>query len=111
MPGPSRVEDRAAGSSAIRRWLLTAPFFCDRPVRSSVVQALPSRCAAIASTAPTVTTPVPPMPVISTFQVPSIARQLRQTASVRSPRPRPCPVSGLPPSTVTKLGQKPFTQE
>ena len=28
MPGPSRAEDSADGSSAMRRWLLTAPFFC-----------------------------------------------------------------------------------
>ena len=50
-------------SGARRTWLITAPFFCARPVKSSTVQPLPSRCAAMPISAPTVMTPVPPMPV------------------------------------------------
>ena len=53
------------GRGARRTWLITAPFFCASPVKSSTVQPLPSRCAAMPSSAPTVTTPVPPMPVTS----------------------------------------------
>ena len=48
---------------AMRTWDITAPFFCASPVMSSTVQPLPSRCAAMPSSAPMVTTPVPPMPV------------------------------------------------
>ena len=52
-----------SGCGASRTWLVTAPFFCARPVKSSTLQPLPSRCAAMPSSAPTVMTPVPPMPV------------------------------------------------
>ena len=51
------------GRSAMRTCETTAPFFCARPVMSSTLQPLPSRCAAMPSSAPIVTTPVPPMPV------------------------------------------------
>ena len=64
-PVPSRAEGIAARSAPMRMWLVTAPPFCAMPVWSSTLAALPSRCAAIASTAPTVSTPVPPMPVTS----------------------------------------------
>ena len=53
----------SSGFGAIRTWLITAPFFCDRPVKSSAEQPRPSRCAAMPSSAPMVMTPVPPMPV------------------------------------------------
>ncbi len=59
----TRTACRSSGLGARRTWLITAPFFCDSPVKSSTVQPLPSRCAAMPSSAPTVITPVPPMPV------------------------------------------------
>ena len=40
----------------------TAPPFCASPAMSIMPQPLPSRCAAMPSTAPIVTTPVPPTP-------------------------------------------------
>ena len=52
---------------ATRTWLVTAPNFCARPVMSSTDTPLPSMCAAIPSSAPTVTTPLPPMPVTRMF--------------------------------------------
>src|SRR3989442_536705 len=42
---------------------ITAPYFCARPDMSSTDTPLPSRCAAMATIWPMVTTPVPPMPV------------------------------------------------
>src|SRR3982074_2456231 len=45
---------------------MTAPPFCAMPSWSSTVTPLPSMCAAVPMMAPMVTTPVPPMPVIST---------------------------------------------
>mmetsp|Transcript_11397 Transcript_11397/g.22195 ORF Transcript_11397/g.22195 Transcript_11397/m.22195 type:complete len:224 (-) Transcript_11397:2023-2694(-) len=43
----------------------TAPPFCAKPMKSSTEACLPSRCAAMDTSAPTVTTPVPPTPVTS----------------------------------------------
>jgi hypothetical protein len=43
----------------------TEPPFCAKPMKSSTLALLPSRCAAIVMSAPTVTTPVPPTPVTS----------------------------------------------
>ena len=63
-PAAMRTAWRSSGVGARRTWLITAPFFCDRPVKSSTVQPRPSRCAAMPSSAPTVMTPVPPMPVM-----------------------------------------------
>ena len=48
--------------STIRICDVTEPFFCDMPVISNTEATLPSRCAAIPSKAPTVITPVPPIP-------------------------------------------------
>ena len=48
--------------STIRICEVTEPFFCDIPVMSSTDATLPSRCAAMPSKAPTVITPVPPIP-------------------------------------------------
>ena len=61
-----------------------------------------------------VTTPVPPTPVIRMFQGCVERRQLRHRQRRRVP---PCSAAALrflrssPPCTVTKLGQKPLTQE
>ena len=62
-PEVMRTVAISSGVAAIRTWLMTAPFFCARPVKSSVEQPRPSMCAAIPSSAPMVMTPVPPIPV------------------------------------------------
>ena len=62
-PLAMRTVERSSGVAAMRTWLMTAPFFCDSPVKSSAEQPLPSTWAAMPSSAPTVMTPVPPMPV------------------------------------------------
>src|SRR3546814_5555018 len=48
-----------------------APFFWLSPVMSNTEQASPSRCAAMPSSAPIVTTPVPPMPETMMLNAPS----------------------------------------
>ena len=45
-----------------RTWLSTAPPFCASPDMSRIMLALPSICAAMPSSAPMVSTPVPPTP-------------------------------------------------
>ncbi len=69
------------------------------------------------SNAPIVTTPVPPTPVIRMFH--GCERSLRNAgagidASLSAAFTRlllgMLPLRGLPPCTVTKLGQKPSTQ-
>ena len=97
----------------------TEPPFCAKPMKSSTLALLPSRCAAIAITAPTVTTPVPPTPVTSRSYGPvqtwaggrrQRGRRGTRRGRGRSPERLPsCATSR--PSTPTKLGQKPFTQE
>ena len=62
---PMRGAYSGSPDAAKRTKLITAPFFCASPVTSSTVTPLPSRCAAMPSSWPTVTTPVPPMPVTS----------------------------------------------
>ncbi|KGW50612.1 hypothetical protein Y049_2353 [Burkholderia pseudomallei MSHR684] len=54
-----------ASDDAIRTNDSTAPPFCAKPMKSSTDALLPSRCAAMLTSAPTVTTPVPPTPVTS----------------------------------------------
>ncbi len=100
------------GAFATRTCVVTAPPFCARPVWSSTLVPLPSRCAAMPISAPMVTTPVPPMPVTRMFQGWS------RTGSTGCGRPsnspsdfEPLRLRTLPPCTVTKLGQKPLTQE
>ncbi len=109
-PAAMRVAWIASGCSAMRTWLVTGPFFWERPVTSSSEQPLPSRCAAMPSSAPTVTTPVPPMPATSTSKGRSqgagagsgrpakTAPPVVSAASARARRTRP-------PFTLTKLGQ------
>ena len=63
-PRRSALREVASGVSAMRTCDTTAPFFCARPGHvEHAADALPSRCAAMPSSAPIVTTPVPPMPV------------------------------------------------
>ena len=89
---------------------------CARPAASCVTTPLPSRCAAIPSSWPMVMTPVPPTPATTMPQACGAAgtcgsgrggsELLTGRAAARLAwRPQ------LPPSTVTKLGQKPFRQE
>ena len=52
-----------SGELARRTWLNTAPPFCAKPEKSKVINAFPSRCAAMPNNAPIVRTPVPPTPV------------------------------------------------
>ncbi len=60
-----------------------------------------------------VTTPVPPTPVIRIFQGRSSVVRLGGSGSASSSvlASRRLPLRGAPPCTVTKLGQKPETQE
>ena len=110
----------ADGSLARRTNESTEPPFCAKPMKSSTLADLPSRCAAIAISAPTVTTPVPPTPVTSRSYGPVQACGAGSgslSTWAREPRPRRGPASApgrffrLPPITPTKLGQKPLAQE
>jgi len=62
-PEAMRTVLMSSDVAAMRMWLITAPFFCASPVMSSTPQPLPSTCAAMPSSCPMVTTPVPPTPV------------------------------------------------
>ena len=42
-PAAMRTACNSPCVGAIRTWLMTAPFFCEIPVKSSTVQPLPSR--------------------------------------------------------------------
>ena len=97
--------------AAIRTWLTTAPNFCASPVWFKVAQPLPSRWAAMARMELTVRTPVPPMPVTSTFQGRSRSG-LSGSDSTISTSPVTSTVGFLSPApvTVTKLGQNPSRQ-
>ena len=94
----------------------TAPPFCASPVMSRVRECLPSITAAVASTADTVTTPVPPMPVIrmekpapppSYFSGVGVGRAAASSEAARA--------AGTfffsPGVTVTNDGQSPDRQE
>ena len=100
---------------AMRTWLITAPFFCASPVKSSAEQPLPSRCAAMPSSAPMVMTPVPPMPVTRMLYGASQFGAAAAAAGRRTGSPESTAalarLRSVPPWTVTKLGQKPLTQE
>ena len=88
-------------------------------MKSSTLAECASRCAAIAITAPTVTTPVPPTPVTSRSYGPvqACGGGSGKAATSASKRAAPAPASaparflGLPPITPTKLGQKPLAHE
>ena len=57
----------ASGRAASRTCDITAPPFCASPAMSRITTPLLSMCAAMPISAPIVTTPVPPTPVISTL--------------------------------------------
>ena len=62
VPVTMREQVTSAVCSDSRTWLSTAPPFCARPDMSRIMLALPSICAAMPSSAPIVSTPVPPTP-------------------------------------------------
>ena len=109
-PTATRIAEMSSGLFATRQWICTAPPFWASPAISIIPTPLPSRCAAIPSNAPTVTTPVPPTPVITMLWVPLMvgsvgSGKVGKTSSA---------FSGFftcAPSSVTKLGQKPLRQE
>jgi hypothetical protein len=101
----------ASGRLAICTWLQAAPPFCARPPASCVTMPLPSRCAAMPSSWPTVMTPVPPTPATRMPQAVSAAGITGSgTGGIASSRFSFFGFFSVPPSMVTKLGQKPFTQ-
>ena len=64
------------------------------------------------SSAPMVTTPVPPMPVTRMLYGSASVGERRLGQAARSRRAAAfCGLRSVPPSTVTKLGQKPLTHE
>jgi len=113
-PVPSRATCTCSARSARRTWDMTAPYFCASPDMSSTDTPLPSRCAAMPRIWPMVMTPVPPMPVTRTPQGSASGAGVASGID-GNPAPSPAaprlPLRSWPPSTVTKLGQKPFTQE
>ncbi|MDB5746028.1 MAG: hypothetical protein JWP72_876 [Massilia sp.] len=115
-PVAMRWARRRSGDAATFTCEVTEPFFCLMPVMSSTEATLPSRCAAMPISAPTVMTPVPPIPLIRMLYGCST---LGSTGSARAPQPSSASplvtparlFLSVPPSTVTKLWQKPFTHE
>ncbi len=67
VPVTMREQVTSAVCSDSRTWLNTAPPFCARPDMSRIMLALPSICAAMPSSAPMVSTPVPPTPPTATL--------------------------------------------
>lgn len=86
-------------------------------MKSRTLAPRPSRCAAIVINAPTVTTPVPPTPATRISKGSALAsrRGAGSAAALASTSAAttfaPTPRLSLPPSTETKEGQKPLTQE
>ena len=83
-------------------------------MKSSTLDPLPSRCAAIVINAPTVMTPVPPTPVTSRsngFCNFGKAGGVMSDSSASISTSAPVFLRRTAPSRVTKLGQKPFRQE
>src|SRR5512135_199743 len=112
-PVPRRAACSSPALGASLTCDITAPYFCARPDMSSTDTPLPSRWAAIARICPMVITPVPPMPVTRTPYGRSNAGICGSASGKFSPlgAAEDLPFLSRPPSTVTKLGQKPFTQE
>src|SRR6266568_4977751 len=73
--------------------------------------ALPSRWAAMPSSAPIVTTPVPPIPVTRTPYGSVVEASAGSGSREKSAASAFFGLRKDPPSTVTKLGQNPLTQE
>ena len=110
----TRVVRITSWCAPISTWLQVAPPFCARPAASCVTMPLPSMCAAMPSSWPMVMTPVPPTPATMMPQASSF--NTGNLGSGRAPPVHSVCLSAFflrswPPSTVTKLGQKPLTQE
>ena len=110
-PAAMRTALIASGREAMRTWLVTGPPFCASPVMSTTAAALPSRCAAIASTAADGDDPGAAdagekdgVGAVERRQGRRIGTAHRLPVPARSP-------CGTAPCTVTKLGQKPLRQE
>ena len=113
---PVGMRTTSSPSCAICTWEMTAPFFCASPVKSSVLTCLPSMLAAIATTAPAVTMPPPPMPANNPRH--GVARSgstgsVSPAASSSSRARQACASScfGASVADVTKEGQNPFRQD
>ena len=103
-----------SGFAPMRTCEITAPPFWASPVMSSTVAAFASRCAAMPIRAPSVTTPVPPMPVSTMFHGSFMAMGAGSgTSSIASPAEAPgsTAMRSCPPRTLTKAGQSPFRHE
>src|SRR5476649_2807242 len=117
LPVPTRVECRSACLSARRTCDITGPPFWASPLMSSTMAPLPSTWAATARIWPTVTTPVPPMPVIRMPYGVAVDGSTGVGSTACGPALGPPSTAAFfgffsaPPSTVTKLGQKPVVQE
>ena len=110
-----RTTSRSDSEPAICTCATTAPFFCAMPVKSSVLTAFPSICAAIARMAPAVTMPPPPIPANNPRQTPRVGSvgSGRQAANSASRFCHDTSATGAlgAPGSVTKLGQNPFRQD
>ena len=109
----TRVVRMSSCAWAISTWLQVAPPFCARPAASCVTMPLHSRCAAMPSNWPMVMTPVPPTPAtMSPHGVSSVGNcGCGNGPSVKGEGVVPFSfLRSWPPSTVTKLGQKPLRQ-
>ena len=110
----TRVVRMSSCLAPISTWLQVAPPFCARPPASCVTMPLPSRCAATPSNWPIVITPVPPTPATTMPQACVNAGRTGSGKTLSSNGEAPLPLFfflSWPPSTVTKLGQKPLTHE
>ena len=109
----TRVVRIDSWSSAINTWLQVAPPFCANPAESCVTMPLPSMCAAIPNSCPIVITPVPPTPATTVPHACCVSGNVGKGNSISGKAMRETPLAfflSCPPSTVTKLGQKPFKQ-
>ena len=114
----TRVVRMSRCSAPISTWLQVAPPFCASPPASWVTMPLPSICAAMPSNWPIVITPVPPTPATTAPHTSPLAVCVGAiTGSGKAPSSNGDSALSLalffscPPSTVTKLGQKPFRQD
>ena len=80
------------------------------PAMSAVVAASPAMCPAVPSSADTVSTPVPPMPVTMMLNPWPGDGMAGSGTPARSMSPAAFAFLGLAPATVTNDGQKPLRQ-
>ncbi len=114
-PAAILLETTSTGWSLMMKLDSTAPPFCARPVWSRCTAYLPSMAAAVTSSASTVTTPVPPMPISMVLYGRShvtLSAGSGRSAPISPAVPRRLagPASG-PRVTVMNAGQSPCRQE